>query len=97
MSAHEALVALAQDLVTEVAAGMAVELAAGMTAVPASPAPPPRPAPKGAAAVHQQLGQFLAVLPGDTISGLAYAHLQLAPPPGSPAPGAGPPGASRVA
>jgi hypothetical protein len=97
VSAHEALAALARDLVTEVATGMAVELAAGMTAAPASPAPPPQPAPKGAAAVHQQLGQHLSALPGDTISGLAYQHLQMPAPPGSPAPGAGPPGAGRVA
>ena len=87
MSAHDALLALAQDLVTEVAAGMAVELAAGMAVpvpAPAAPVQPRPPAPKGAAAVHQQLGQYLSRLPGDTISGLAYAHLQMAPPGGQP-------------
>jgi hypothetical protein len=78
------MVALARDLVEEIAAGMAVELAAGMTPGPQ----PPRPAPKGPAAVYPQLGQHLASFPGDTISGLAYAHLQLAPPPGQQAPGA---------
>lgn len=88
MSAHDAMVALARDLVEEIAAGMAVGLAAGTAPVPAGPAAQPRrPPPKGAAAVHQQLGQHLSVLPGDTISGLAYAHLQLTPP-GSQVPGA---------
>lgn len=84
MSAHEALVALAHDLVTEVATGMAVELAAGMAVPVPAPAQPQRPPPEGAAAVHPQLGQHLSVLPGDTISGLAYAHLQMAPPGGQP-------------
>ena len=32
-------------------------------------------------AVYPQLGDGLVVPPGDTISGLAYQHLQPAPPP----------------
>ena len=83
MSAHESLVALARDLVEEIAAGRALELAAGQGATPpASPAPVP-PAKTGAAAVHPGLGDNLMTLPGDTISGLAYAHLQPAQPPGA--------------
>jgi hypothetical protein len=81
VSAHDAMLALAHDLIEEISAGRAVELAAGATAQPALQ-PPKRPAPKGAAAVHPQLGQHLMHLPGDTISGLAYAHLQPAQPPG---------------
>jgi hypothetical protein len=86
------MVALARDLVEEIAAGRAVELAAGM-APPGQPGQPPagpssamlpKSAPKGAAAVYPQLGQSLTAPPGDTISGLAYAHLQPAPPPGQP-------------
>jgi hypothetical protein len=74
------MVAFARDLVEEIAAGMAVELAAGQGAAPASPADVP-PAKKGAGAVYPQLGDGLVVPPGDTISGLAYQHLQPAPPP----------------
>lgn len=87
MSAHEAMAALARDLVTEIASGMALELAAqtqGQTFAPA-PAPPqatrPRnPVLRGAAAVHPHLGAHLARVPGDTISGLAYQHLGMFPP-----------------
>jgi hypothetical protein len=82
------MAALARDLVEEIAAGRAVELAAGMGA-PGQPAAPdpallPKTAPTGAAAVFPQLGQALAVRPGDTISGLAYAHLTPNPPPAQP-------------
>jgi hypothetical protein len=82
VSAHDAVVALARDLVEEIAAGRAVELAAAMggPGTPAAQRPPPPP-PKGAAAVHPQLGSHLDRLPGDTISGLAYNHLT---PPGQP-------------
>jgi hypothetical protein len=89
VSAHDALVALAQDLVQEIAAGMAVELAAAQATAPAPAASQVPPAKKGAAAVHPQLGTGLAGLPGDTISGLAYAHLQPSPPPGAQPPIAG--------
>jgi hypothetical protein len=93
VSAHEAMTALARDLVTELASGMALELAAQAPgqppAAPATPAmvPPPK---TGAAAVYPQLGVSLVVPPGDTISGLAYAYLQPPPPPGAQ-PGARPP------
>lgn len=85
MSAHEALISLAQDLVTEMAAGLAIELA-GQPAAQGSPSPPPmarqarNPAAKGPAAVHPQLGAHLARLPGDTISGHAYHHLGMRAP-----------------
>lgn len=88
MSAHESLVALARDLVEEIAAGRALELAAGQGAPAAPPAPVP-PARTGAGAVYPQLGDSLMVPPGDTISGLAYAHLQPPQPPGAQ-PGQGP-------
>jgi hypothetical protein len=93
------MMALARDLVEEIAAGRAVELAAGVSPPggqpgPAAPDPAmlPKTAPKGAAAVHPQLGQALVCRPGDTISGLAYAHLAPTPPPGMPGqpPGQGP-------
>lgn len=89
MSARDALAALAQDLVQEIAAGMAVELAntAGTSFTLAPRQEPQQPAPRGAAAVHPQLGHHLAQLPGDTISGHAYKHLQ---PPGQPQPGSPP-------
>jgi hypothetical protein len=82
------MVALARDLIEEIAAGRAVELAAGM-GVPGQPAAPdpsllPKTAPTGAAAVYPQLGQALVTRPGDTISGLAYTHLTPNPPPGQP-------------
>lgn len=88
MSAHEAVVALARDLVEEIAAGMAVELAAAPPAGrPAAPPPAPpmatrprNPVMKDAAAVHPHLGAHLARLPGDTISGHAYHHLGMVPP-----------------
>lgn len=84
---HDALMALARDLVEEISAGRAVELAAGaaMAAdlVPKMPDPPP----KGAQAVHPQLGDHLARLPGDTISMHAYKHLHL----GQEDPQGGPP------
>lgn len=85
MSAHESLVALARDLVEEIAAGRALELAAGQgqAAAPAAPPVPVPPAKTGAAAVHPGLGGNLMCLPGDTISGLAYAHLQPSQPPGA--------------
>jgi hypothetical protein len=79
------MLALARDLVEEISAGRALELAAGTRATGPAATPaqqPKRTAPKGAAAVHPQLGGHLMHLPGDTISGLAYAHLQPAPPPG---------------
>jgi hypothetical protein len=95
VSAHESLVALARDLVEEIAAGRALELAAGQgQAAAPTPAPVP-PAKTGAAAIYPGLGDTLTGLPGDTISGLAYAHLQPAQPmggpPGQPGQG-GPPG-----
>jgi hypothetical protein len=84
------MVALARDLVEEIAAGRAVELAA-LAQAPGQP--PAAPAKTGAAAVYPQLGASLAVPPGDTISGLAYAHLQPPQPPGGPGaqPGGRPP------
>lgn len=94
MSAHDAMVALARDLVEEIATGRAVELAALAQAPGQSPAAPVTPAQvppakTGAAAVYPQLGASLVRPPGDTISGLAYAHLQPPQPPGQP--GAQPP------
>lgn len=92
------MTALARDLIEEIAAGRALELAAGMMPPGQQPAGPdlsqlPDTAPVGAAAVYPQMGQNLVVPPGDTISGLAYAHLQPTPPPGQPGqpPGQGPP------
>jgi hypothetical protein len=76
-SAEEALLALASDLVAEISAGKALELAAAVTAPPAQ-APPPVDIPKpkkGAAAVHPQLGGHLLGIPGDSVSGHAYAHV----------------------
>lgn len=84
MSAHEAMTALARDLVTEIASGMALELAAQAPGrPPAAPMSPDQvpPAKTGAGAVYPALGDSLTVRPGDTISGLAYVHLQ---PPGAP-------------
>jgi hypothetical protein len=79
VSAQDALTALAQDLVQEIAAGMAVELATtagtSFTLAPLQ-AGQPRPAPRGASAVHPGLGSHLARLPGDTISEHAYKHLR---------------------
>lgn len=78
--AEEALLALAQDLVEEIAAGRALELAqssAGSSPASAPAAPPveiPEPK-KGAGAVHPHLGSHLVTLPGDTISGHAHAHI----------------------
>ena len=73
--ASDALMALARDLVEEISAGRALELAAG-TAMAADLVPKmPDPPPKGAQAVHPQLGDHLARLPGDTISMHAYKHL----------------------
>lgn len=87
MSAHDAMVAFASDLVTEIAAGMAMELAAqtaGQSFAPPPPSPqataPRNPVLRGAAAVHPHLGQHLARVPGDTISGLAYQHMGMFPP-----------------
>jgi hypothetical protein len=93
VSAHDAVVALARDLVEEIAAGRALELAAlapgqpGAAAPPVSPemVPPPK---QGAGAVYPQLGGNLVVSPGDTISGLAYVHMQ---PPQVPGQQPGPP------
>jgi hypothetical protein len=86
-TAEEALAALARDLVEEIAAGRAVELAGGLVLDAAKQrtgsgtgetamwtVPPPQP-PKGAAAVHPQLGHHLHRLPGDTISHHAFQHL----------------------
>jgi hypothetical protein len=79
VSAHDALVALARDLVGEMAAGMAVELAG--TSFTVDPVVrKPEPPPKGASAVHPQLGGHLERLPGDTISMHAYKHLGTQPP-----------------
>jgi hypothetical protein len=83
------MVAFARDLVEEIAAGMAVELAAGPAQQPAAAPGQVPPAKKGAAAVHPQLGSGLIGLPGDTISGLAYQHLQMTPPGGGQPPIAG--------
>lgn len=77
---HEALTALARDLVEEISAGRALELAAGMAMAPDLVPKMPEPPPKGAQAVHPGLGSHLLGLPGDSISGHAYAHLGLAPP-----------------
>jgi hypothetical protein len=82
VSAQDALAAFARDLVEEIAAGRALELAASMEA--ARPAgsgngsgqrQPPSVFRRGAAAVHPQLGQHLIRMPGDTISCHAYKHL----------------------
>lgn len=83
-SAEAALLGLAHDLIEEIAAGRALELAAAPPApapLPVSPVPkggmPPEiPKPKkGAAAVHPHLGSRLVTLPGDTMSGHAHAHV----------------------
>jgi hypothetical protein len=86
MSAEESLAALARDLVEEIAAGRALELAAKSSSSEGKPSPQgsggwvmPAPPLKGAAAVHPHLGHHLARLPGDTICMHAYKHL--APPP----------------
>jgi hypothetical protein len=83
--AEDALAALSRDLVYELAAGMALELAApppgNSTAAP--PDAPhmaaqvnPWPPKAGAAAVHPHLGGHLITqYPGDTISGHAHAHV----------------------
>ena len=81
MSAHDAMVALARDLVEEIAAGRALELAAQAAAPPpAGPAGPVSPAQvppakKGAAAVYPGLGGLLAGRAGDTISEIGRAHV----------------------
>jgi len=87
VSAHDAMMALARDLVQEIAAGQMLELAAETATQPFAPAKPPQqavmarnPIPRGPAAVHPGLGQHLARLPGDTISGHAYAHLGMVAP-----------------
>jgi hypothetical protein len=81
------MMALARDLVQEIAAGQMLELAAETQSPPFAPAKPPaqataarNPIPRGPAAVHPQLGQHLARLPGDTISGHAYSHLGMVAP-----------------
>ena len=74
-TAEEALVALARDLVEEISAGRALELA--MVQDPGQPAVSPTLVVKpktGASAVHPHLGHHLVKLPGDTISGHAHAH-----------------------
>jgi hypothetical protein len=78
--AEDALFALAQDLIEEIAAGRALELAAAVrgAAQPVTPAQPVLAAveiKRGAAAVHPHLGERAICLPGDTLSGHAYAHL----------------------
>lgn len=85
MTAHDSLMALARDLVEEISAGRAIELAASMGSAGAVSVPPqaqqPRnPVLRGAAAVHPHLGQHLARLPGDTISWHAYKHLGMQSP-----------------
>jgi hypothetical protein len=89
VSAHDAMVALARDLVEEIAAGRALELAAfgqGPPAAQAAPVTPEMvPPPKtGAGAVYPQLGANLVRTAGDTISGLAYVHMQPPVPPAPP-------------
>lgn len=79
--AEEALAAFARDLVEEIAAGRALELAASMDPAAGSGGrgqqqPLPRSIfPRGAAAVHPHLGSHLIRMPGDTISCHAYKHL----------------------
>lgn len=87
MSAQDALAAFARDLVEEIAAGRALELAATMELTARASAgdsagsggsgqrQPPSVFRRGAAAVHPQLGQHLIRMPGDTISCHAYKHL----------------------
>lgn len=89
MSAQDALAAFARDLVEEIAAGRAAELAANMelsardsgsglagSGGSGQQQPLPRSIfPRGAAAVHPHLGQHLVRMPGDTISCHAYRHL----------------------
>lgn len=83
MSAQDALAAFARDLVEEIAAGRALELTASMGVSRDRPhesgtsqQPLPRSNfPRGAAAVHPQLGSHLVRMPGDTISCHAYKHL----------------------
>jgi hypothetical protein len=81
-SAELALAALARDLVEEIAAGRALELAAAAHPAQELAKPPPRgqlpeiPRPlKGAAAVHPVLHGKHVTLPGDTLSGHAHAHV----------------------
>lgn len=81
MAAEDTLLALARDLVEEIAAGRAIELAAAVAgaAQPVTPAQPVLAAAeirRGAAAVHPHLGERAMCLPGDTLSGHAYAHWQ---------------------
>jgi hypothetical protein len=87
-AAHDALMALARGMVEEIAVGRAIELAAAggatLTVDPVVRKPPPPP--EGAQAVHPGLGSHLSVLPGDPISGHAYAHLNLAQPGGQDGP-----------
>ena len=74
--AEEALLALAHDLVEEIAAGRVLELAGAAPAQAPAPQPVEIPKPKtGAAAVHPQLGVRHVTLPGDTMSGHAHAHV----------------------
>lgn len=81
MSAQDALAAFARDLVEEITAGRAIELAASMdTAAGSGGRGPQQPLPRsifprGAAAVHPHLGHHLIRMPGDTISCHAYQHL----------------------
>jgi hypothetical protein len=83
---EDALLALSRDLVQEIAAGMAIELAAPPPGQQQGPAqqgqtqpgvqPSPWPPKVGAAAVHPHLGgHLITALPGDTISGMAHAHV----------------------
>jgi hypothetical protein len=90
VSAHDAAMALARDLVEEISAGMALELAAQQPGQPAASGMPAKPEPPktGPAAIHPGLGAYMMSLPGDTISGHAYAHMQ---PPAPAGPPAGPP------
>ena len=78
MSAEDALAAFARDLVEEIAAGRALELAASMGKREGGAEQQPQPRsifPRGAAAVHPYLGSHLIRMPGDTISCHAYKHL----------------------
>jgi hypothetical protein len=72
--AGTALLALARDLVEEIAAGRAIELAAAPPAQAPAPVDIPKPK-KGPAAVHPRLGGHLLGLPGDSVSGHAHAHV----------------------
>jgi hypothetical protein len=84
VSEKDVLMALAADLVEEIAAARALELAAGTVgggtakAQPAAAPAQPIEYLEGAAAVHPHLGGHLIRLPGGTISELAFKHVHTA-------------------